>query len=250
MTPKPCFPFHLYHEEVESVTIVAPCRAPENLTQSHAQTLSGPDLLIREARQRRRRRRWFAGVVALIILVGAFLTYWSARSTPMQAQVPVRTSQARPVLHEPPSLAGPWDMHTFGLTIDSDGHGVFEWPDGVWCGRDGFGTEPQPCDRFVPAIAIIDGKRVHVDKDIVSGHATLRLTSIATPVAHGVIRGSTVPDQVPDGPVTLRATKNDLLYVSFSTPSTGLPLLRYLCGKRAAAMDISQQRAHGFYCGA
>ncbi len=113
-------------------------------------------------------------------------------------------------------LAGTWESHGIGLTIDGQGHGTLVWRTYRDCS-----TDAPPCDTFQGS-DIIDG-----------GHATLTLASVDAPQTTGQILTSTVPEQVPIGPATARFDPvHDELYLS---PSTALN--ERFCGPNAPTND-------------
>ena len=79
---------------------------------------------------------------------------------------------------------------------------------------------------------------------IAGGHAKIRLTTVRGVNADAVITGSTDPAQLPDGPVTLSVTRDDVL-----TITTGSCSLSF-CGTVAVALSVAQQDSEGINCGA
>jgi hypothetical protein len=130
------------------------------------------------------------------------------------------------------------DVPTFYLCIHPDGRGSAEWPIHVRCGT-GVGEGPPPRDKSVPTHAKVDGT-THTGYEIVDGdHATMRLTSVTSTTAHGVITASTDRATLPDGPTTFRVvTKYDVSYVTPHTFPTGPSPFRgsAFCGPRAHRM--------------
>jgi hypothetical protein len=116
-------------------------------------------------------------------------------------------------------LAGTWNVHTFYLTIQSNGTGHFQWPIHVTCGT-GVGEGPPPCDTVAPSGEITDG-----------GHATLTIERRSARSANGLIIGTTDPTTVTDGEVTISRGSNDVLYLRFSTPPASRAY-SYVCGPK------------------
>jgi hypothetical protein len=220
-------------------------------------TLIGPlstqdpvQFLIEEARHRQRTRRRFAVAVTLFAFLAGSLAYLvlDARS----ASGPNSTTPGgSPVFVLAGRFAGAWHVHTYYVYLRSDGRGSAKWPIHTYCGT-GPGEGPSPCDRLVPTLVTLpDGAKATEQTVIDGGHATLRLTSVGSNTAHGIVTGSTEPSLLPDGPATFRLTKKDLLYVTPRTWPSGPSPFRGsgLCGNRAAALSVSQQVAAGVNCG-
>ena len=134
-------------------------------------------------------------------------------------------------------LAGIWHVHTYYLSIYTDGHGVFIWPIHTTCGT-GPGQGPPPCDTLRNGSEIIDG-----------GYATLTITQRVGDSATGLIASSTDPSTLPNGPVSLHLAPNDLLYLHTSTPAS-VHAYDYLCGQQAASLPTADQVAQQINCGA
>jgi hypothetical protein len=130
----------------------------------------------------------------------------------------------------PPTLsagqfAGTWRVHTTSVTIDADGTGTATWPGPITPG----GSEATA----------------------VPNQAVLRLTSVDGAQAMGVVSGSTDQAQLPDGPVRLQVTSQDLLQLVPSQTVTDTPLRwAALCGPSALSLTVTQQVAAGINCGA
>ncbi len=93
-----------------------------------------------------------------------------------------------------------------------------------------------------------DGTVGNVDEIIDGGHAQLRLTSVTPPTATGVVEGSTDASALPDGPVTLTITTDDLLVIT--TAGSSVYGRSPLCGPRAEAMSPDEKKTKGVNCGA
>ena len=187
-------------------------------------------VLIREARRRQRRRRLtIMGVLVILAMTGWF----TARMTSTNGSVPV----ARPLSPKSPNhptvaagqFSGMWHFHTTSVTIQKDGQGWVIWPGPLKPGES--------------------------EATAVPGHAELRVTSVSGEQAIALISGSTVPSEVPDGPVQLRVTSQDLLYVVPARRTTVSPLdpISFgptgFCGPKAAALALAQVPG-GMSCGA
>ena len=116
-------------------------------------------------------------------------------------------------------FAGTWHVHTFYLTIQSNGTGSFQWPIHVPCGT-GLGQGPPPCDTVSPSGVITDG-----------GHAKLTIESRKGRSVEGLISETTDPTTVRNGRVTISLGSNDVLYLRFSTPPATLAY-SYVCGPK------------------
>ena len=210
-----------------------------------AETTSEAEALIREARARQHRRRRVIGVsVAAVILVLGACSYFVAN----------HAGGSRSAGREPGTravaagaFAGTWHVHTYSLTVRADGHGAFEWPTHNPCA--GPGAAPGACDSLVPKTVDSAGRRITIDEIIDGGHARLELISVAGRTAKGRITGSTEQSVLPDGPVTLRVTADDVLRVTTAI-KPAMPSFEALCGSKAAALSGPRQRAEGINCGA
>lgn len=134
-------------------------------------------------------------------------------------------------------LAGIWHVHTYYLSIYTDGHGVFTWPIHTTCGT-GPGQGPPPCDALRNGSETVDG-----------GYATLTITQRAGDSATGLIASSTDPSTLPNGSVSLHLAPNDLLYLETATPAA-VHAYDYLCGQEAASLPTADQVAQQINCGA
>lgn len=93
-----------------------------------------------------------------------------------------------------------------------------------------------------------DGAVANVEEIIDGGHAQLRLTTVTPPTAMGIVEGSTDPSALPDGPVTLTIAADDMLVVT--TAGSSIYGRSPLCGPRAEAMSLDEQKTKGINCGA
>ena len=188
-------------------------------------------VLIREARRRQRRRR-------LIVLGGLFtlaMTGWFVATT---TSINGSSHLARPTNHPVPShpvvaagqFGGWWHFHTVVVSIQPNGDGSVSWPGPLGPGQSEATATP--------------------------ARAEMRVTSVDGAHATALIAGSTEPSSVPDGPVQLRVTSQDLLYIVPESRTAVSPFdpISYgpegLCGPKAAALTVSQQVAAGINCGA
>jgi len=196
------------------------------------------EVLIREARRRQRRRR--LGILGIVLLLAASAVFTARVAGSNRAVPPI--PPARPPVNVPehpstparpagPTLAagefgGFWHVHTTSLTIGADGNGTANWPGPI--------TVPGESEATAPP-----------------SHAYLRLASVNGTRATGLISGSTDTTELPDGPVQLEVTNQDLLVVTPSHPITQFPL-RWtgLCGSSASSLTVAQQVAAGINCGA
>jgi hypothetical protein len=191
------------------------------------------ELVIREAR-RRRRKRWLASSAAVLVLVASgvitAMALGAGGESPPPAKAPAPQTSVRAPTPPPPAFSagaftGTWRVHTTSVTIGTDGTGIATWPGDVAPG----GSE---------ATAI-------------ENKAELRLTTAQGSQASGVISGSTDQAQLPDGPVQLHITSQDLLAVVPSQPVSDTPLRwTALCGASALSLTVAQQVAAGINCGA
>jgi hypothetical protein len=106
-------------------------------------------------------------------------------------------------------FGGIWHVHTFSLTIQPNGHGVFEWPLHAGCGPP-LGPCPAP-----------NGSD--------AGHADFSMTSRTATTAVGSITGSNQPYVVPNGPATLTRGPNDVIKLQFAS-RPAIEAYSYLCG--------------------
>lgn len=134
-------------------------------------------------------------------------------------------------------LTGIWHVHTYYLSVYTDGHGVFTWPIHTTCGT-APGQGAPPCDTLRNGGETIDG-----------GYATLTITQRAGNSATGIIASSTDASTLPNGPVALQLASNDLLYLHTST-AAAIHAYDYLCGQQAASLPTADQVAHQINCGA
>jgi hypothetical protein len=192
--------------------------------------------LIREAQRRQRRLRFATlGVVAVILASGAIAaTAISAGRSgpplrppsterPAHAAKPLGTPAEKAVSAGP--FAGTWHVQTTSLTIGADGTGTATWPGPVSPGKS--------------------------QATAVPNHAQLRLTAVQGTRAIGMISNSTDQAELPDGPVRLRVTSQDVLHVVTAQAVTVAPdHWKDLCGVSAAALTLDQQIAAGINCGA
>lgn len=116
-------------------------------------------------------------------------------------------------------LTGTWHVHTFYLTVQSDGTGTFQWPIHLTCGT-GVGKGPSPCDTVSSSGEISDG-----------GHATLTIERRSGSSAAGMISATTDRTTVTEGGVKLSLGANDVLYLKFSAPPATLAY-SYVCGPK------------------
>jgi hypothetical protein len=188
-------------------------------------------VLIWEARRRQRRRRLiFSGVLFILAVMGWF----AARTTGTDGPVHSARPTNRPVLSHPIVAAGQfsgwWHFHTVVVSIQPNGEGSVSWPGPLGPGQSEATAKPARAD--------------------------IRVTSVNGAHATALMTGSTEPSAVPDGPVQLRVTGQDLLFVGplahrgdspFGSFSFGL---EGLCGPKAAALTVTQQVAAGINCGA
>ncbi|HUZ10383.1 MAG TPA: hypothetical protein VMU76_09475 [Acidimicrobiales bacterium] len=210
-----------------------------------AEATTEAEALIRaaRARQHRRRRVIRVSVAAAILVLGAcwyFVADHTGGSRGAEQEQGTKSVAAG-------AFAGTWHVHTYSLTVRADGQGSFEWPTHNPCA--GPGAAPGACDSLVPKTVKLAGRRTTIDEIIDGGHAHLQLISVAGTTANGRITGSTVRSVLPDGPVTLRVTKDDLLRVTTAI-KPAMPSFESLCGPKAAALSGPQQRAEGINCGA
>jgi hypothetical protein len=188
-------------------------------------------VLIREARRRQRQRRLIVlGALFILAMTGWFV----ARTTSTSGPSPL----ARPSNHPAPShpivaagqFSGAWYFHTTSVTIRLNGVGAAIWPGPLGPGQSEATAAP--------------------------GRAEIRVTSVNGAHATALITGSTVPSAVPDGPVQLRVTSQDLLYILPESRTAVSPFdpISYgpegLCGPKAVALTVAQQLAAGINCGA
>lgn len=188
-------------------------------------------VLIREARRRQRQRRLIVlGALFILAMTGWFV----ARTTSTSGPSPL----ARPSNHPVPShpivaagqFSGAWYFHTTSVTIRPNGVGAAIWPGPLG--------------------------PVQSEATAAPGRAEIRVTSVNGAHATALITGSTVPSAVPDGPVQLRVTSQDLLYILPESRTAVSPFdpISYgpegLCGPKAVALTVAQQLAAGINCGA
>ena len=188
-------------------------------------------VLIREARRRQRRRRLiFSGVVFILAVTGWF----AARTTGTDGSIHSAKPTNGPVLSHPVVAAGQfggwWHFHTVVVSIQPNGDGSVSWPGPLGPGQSEATATP--------------------------ARAEIRVTSVDGAHATAWITGSTEPSSVPDGPVQLRVTSLDLLYIVPESRTAVSPFdpISYgpegLCGPKAAALTVTQQVAAGINCGA
>jgi hypothetical protein len=220
-----------HHGDRQSITIMI---TEEQLRTEPPST--EPELVIREARRRQRRRRLGVFGIALFMVASGVI---AAKATsagrsgpparPPSAKTPVRPAKvpappAAPVFSAG-AFAGTWRVHTTSVTMGADGTGTATSPGPISPG----GSE---------ATAVPNG-------------ADLRLTAVNGTQATGVVSGSTDQAELPDGPVRLQVTIQDLLLIVPSQPVTVTPLRwTRLCGASASALTLAQQVAAGINCGA
>jgi hypothetical protein len=209
-----------------------------------------PEALIKEARHRQRRRHHLIVSVTLVALLTGSLAYLVVRAT--TASVPVSTTAAASSSPVPAGrFVGTFHIHTYYVYLHADGRGSAQWPIHVGCGT-GPGEGPPPCDTLVPTpVTSPDGTPItlpngtpEINEAIVDGgHATLRLTSVSSTIARGIVTASTEQAVLPDGPATFKLTKNDLLYITPHTRPAGPSPFpgSGLCGTEA-------QIARGVFC--
>lgn len=205
------------------------------------------EALIEEARARqRRRRRSLVLVSSLAVAVGLLVYAVVALTSGTSSRT---TSPNGPVAAQ--AFAGTWHVHTYYLVIKADGNGSANWPTHIPCGSAG-APRTQACDRSVPGTTVLaNGQVIPVEEVVDGGHADIVLTFVKGDSARGQIENSTVQSTLPDGPVTFRLAKNDLLYVKPSRPTVGSPFGNNpLCGPKASQLSVSQQEAEGINCGA
>lgn len=187
-------------------------------------------VLIREARRRQRRRRL---IIMAVLIILAMTCWFTARSISTDGSGPVARSLS-PKNHDHPIIAagqfsGFWHFHTTSVTIHTDGQGRVIWPGPL-----------KPGESEATALP---------------GHAELRVRSVSGDQAVALLSGSTVPSEVPDGPVQLRVTSKDLLYVVPAHRTTVSPFdpISFgptgFCGPKAAALALAQVPG-GMNCGA
>ena len=126
-------------------------------------------------------------------------------------------------------FAGRWTLHVTLLAVDPTGYAILSWRTYRTCG-DGVA----PCD-ITAGNEIIDG-----------GHATLILEPARTTSTSGTVLTTTAATSVPLGPFTaILDPVRDLLTLS-------LPLFagQPLCGPKAAALSVAEQKGAGINCGA
>jgi hypothetical protein len=188
-------------------------------------------VLIREARRRQRQRRLIVlGALFIFAMTGWFVTRTASTSGP--------SPLARPGNHPVPSqpivaagqFSGWWHFHTIVVSIQPNGQGLTYWPGPLGPGQSEATATP--------------------------GRAEIRVTSVNGAHATALITDSTEPSEVPDGPVQLRVTRQDLLYIVPESRTAVSPFdpISYgpeeLCGPKAAALTVAQQLAAGINCGA
>jgi hypothetical protein len=214
-------------------------------------TRHSTQVLIEEARHRQPGRRFLSALVVLLALVAGSFAYLFVPA--ITGSGPTSNTQGPSArLVRAGHFAGTWHVHTSYVFIHTNGRGSVKWPIDVRCGS-GVGESSPPCDTWIPTVTTLANGRQMTDETIVDGgHATLRLISVTATTARGVITGSTDPTTLPDGSATLRVAKNDLLYMTaHSRPSGPGPFYGTgLCGTRAAALSVAQQKAAGINCGA
>ena len=206
-----------------TMSVQAEVRPTEVVTEEATQ------VLIREARRRQRRRRLIILGVLFILAIAGWVT---ARAIGTDGSGPV----ARPLSPKNQDHAivagqfsGFWHFHTTSVTIQKDGQGWVIWPGPL-----------KPGESEATALP---------------GHAELRVTSLSGEQAVALISGSTVPSEVPDGPVQLRVTSQDLLYMvpAHRTAVSPFDPISYgptgFCGPKAAALALAQVPG-GMNCGA
>jgi hypothetical protein len=207
------------------------------------------EALIKEARHRQRRRHHVIVSVALVALLTGSLTYLVVRAT--MASVPISTTGAASTSTVPAGrFVGTFHIHTYYVYLHADGRGSARWPIDVRCGT-GPGEGPPPCDTWIATpVTSPDGSPTtlpngtpEIAEHIVDGgHATLRLTSVSSTIARGIVTASSEQGVLPDGPATFKLTKNDLLYLTPHRRTGASPFGRSgLCGSEA-------QVARGIFC--
>jgi hypothetical protein len=206
---------------------------------------SATEDLLRKAAPHQWRRRFVAGCVALLAATTANVL-WPA-STP-----PRPTGLALPAANFPAGpFAGTWRLHTFTITIRSDGTGSVAWPTHVPCPESKAISTAIACDQFTPATIVVEGAPVQVVNVSEGGKAKIQLIWVNRTNAVAIISDSTVPSTLPDGQAALNVTTQDLLYVTPSSPTPGSPFGRSgFCGPSALALGLQQQDAQGINCGA
>jgi hypothetical protein len=105
------------------------------------------------------------------------------------------------------ALAGDWDRHGFGLTVNADGTATAVWRVYRWCGP----GVPEPCDR-------LSDNRIYS-----GGHADITFTDADEAGAlQGQVSDSTDDELLVDGPVSLSSLPNGMAHLEQG--ATGLDL--------------------------
>ena len=200
-----------------------PVRPAEPVAEQATQPI---EVLIKEARRRQRRRQLaMTGAVLTVALVG-LVVYRTTSTVGSPSPHPSVKRPGRPLpLIAAGAFTGTWRVHTTTLTIQANGQGSASWPGPIKSGES--------------------------EATAASGHADLRVKSVSGTRALALVSGSTQRSTLPDGPVRLRVTSQDLLLVVPTTSTTQHPFGGSgLCGPRALALTLTQQVAAGINCGA
>lgn len=227
----------ILHDDRHSITIMweGATGSTALKERSAVQSPEPPEAVIKEARRRQHHRRLGIAGIVLILAASAVIgvrAVGSGRSghqaRPPKVTVPLHPKP--PVQPVQPTLAvgafgGTWHAQTTSLTIAADGTGMATWPGDPTAGQSQATATPN--------------------------EAQLRLTSVTGMQATGVIADSTSPAELPDGPVRLQISAQDVIQITPSQPITQYPLRwTALCGPAASALTLARQEAAGINCGA
>jgi len=170
------------------------------------------------------------GSVFVLAIVGLVV----ARTTRADRATPSPKPTGHPIPNHPiiaaGQFSGSWHAHTTVVIIQANGQGSAQWPGPLGPGQS--------------------------EATAVPGRANLRIVSLSGTHASALITDSTEPSIVPDGPVGLQVTNQDLLYVVpvLRTAVSPFDPISYgpagLCGPKAAALTLAEQVAARINCGA
>ncbi len=170
------------------------------------------------------------GVLFILGMAGWFLSRtMSTDGSLPSARTPSHKVPSHPIVAAG-QFSGWWHFHTTVVTFQPNGQGSAHWPGPLGPGQSEATAAP--------------------------GRANIRIVSMSGTHAMALITDSTEPSAVPDGPVQLRVTSQDLLYVVPVRRTTVSPFdpISYgpagLCGPKASALTLTQQVAAHINCGA
>jgi hypothetical protein len=137
-------------------------------------------------------RRWRRGAAARLHARAGLLLLAGGLAAPLSAA-------AQDVDQPFAALAGDWDRHGFGLTVDDDGTAAAVWRVYRWCGP----GVPQPCDLLTDN-RIISGGRADITFTAVDDAGALQ----------GQVSHSTDDELLVDGPVSLSPLPDGMAHLA------------------------------------